>query len=121
RSDQARFFVINMHDGSVKKYHTTHGSGSDPGNTGYAKLFGNEIGSNMSSLGIIRTAEVYEGAFGRSLRLDRLSLTNSNLRNRDIVIHYGKEIHEANVIQGLGGGCIMLDRSVRDHVIDEIR
>lgn len=121
RSDHSRFYLINMTDGSVEKYHTTHGIGSDPKKTGYATMFGNVINSGMSSLGFIRTAEVYSGKYKVSIRLDGLSDTNSNIRERAIVFHGWNGVHEADVIQGWSWGCITLDWKVKDAVLDKIK
>ena len=121
RSNISRFFLINMETGAVEKYHTTHGINSDKENDGYAKTFGNVINSGKSSLGFVRTAEVYEGKFKRSVRLDGLSTTNSNIRDRAIVFHGWDKVHEANVIQGLSWGCITLDWTVKDGVLDKIK
>jgi len=120
RSDKFRFFVINMETGKVEKFHTTHGVGSDKNKNGYAERFGNVINSGASSLGFIRTAEIYSGKFKRSVRLDGLSTTNSNVRERAVVLHGWDDAHEANVIQGLSWGCPALDWAVKDGVIDKV-
>lgn len=119
RSDAYRFFLIDMTTGEVTKYHTTHGQGSDVDN--YARKFSNILNSGMSSLGFIRTAEVYDGDFRRSLRLDGLSDTNSEIRDRAVVFHGYDGAHEANVIQGLTLGCIAMDWAVKDGVLDKIK
>jgi len=121
RSDKYRFYLVNMTDGSVEKYHTTHGTGSDPKNTGTATIFGNIINSGESSLGYIRTAEVYSGTYKTAVRLDGLSDTNSNIRDRAVVFHGWNGVHEANVKQGLTWGCITLDWKVKDAVLDKIK
>ena len=121
RSDKFRFFLINMADGSVERYHTTHGTGSDPRKIGFAELFGNVINSGKSSLGFIRTAKVYTGRFHRAVRLDGLSKTNSNIRDRAFIVHGWDHVHEANVIEGLSWGCITLDWKIKDAVIDKIK
>jgi hypothetical protein len=41
----------------------------------------------MSSLGVYKTAETYNGKHGLSLRLDGLSPTNSKARERAVVVH----------------------------------
>jgi len=119
RSDHYRFYLVNLKDGSVERFHTTHGIHSDE--NGYAKYFSNIINSGQSSLGYVRTAEVYNGKFKRSLRLDGLSSTNSNIRDRAVVFHGWNKVKEANVIQGLSWGCITLDYSVKDGVLDKIK
>jgi hypothetical protein len=121
RSDAYRFFLVNLTDGSVEKYHTTHGVGSDTDNDGYAEQFGNVEGSGKSSLGFVRTAEVYTGTYQVSVRLDGLSDTNSNIRERAVVFHGWDKTHEANVIQGLSWGCITLDYAVKDGVLQKIK
>lgn len=121
RSDQYRFFLVDMNTGSVEKYRTTHGHGSDQNRDAYAERFLNVVNSGASSLGFIRTSEVYWGKFKRSVRLDGLSSTNSKVRERAIVLHGWDNAHERNVIQGLSWGCPALDWSVKDPVIDKVR
>ena len=113
-------FIVNLVDGSVARYHTAHGAGSVLTNPGYARKFSNENNSAKSSLGFARTAEIYEGSQKRSLKLDGLSPTDSNLRMRGIIVHGADQVKEANVVQGVGAGCIMLDWKIRDEVIDKI-
>jgi hypothetical protein len=121
KSDEARFFVVNLETGAVEKYHTSHGSGSDKDDDGIAEAFSNIPQSKMSSLGFVRTAEIYSGQFKRSLRLDGLSTTNSMLRRRAIIVHGWDEVHEANIKQGLSAGCPALDWAVKETVIDKIK
>lgn len=120
RSDKQRFFVINMATGEVDKHWTIHGWGSDKNEDGYAESFGNVVNSGKSSLGFIRTAEIYSGTFKRAVRLDGLSASNSNVRERAIVLHGWDDAHEKPVIQGLGWGCPALDWSIKDDVIDKV-
>jgi hypothetical protein len=121
RSDHYRLFVVHMQDGSVEKYHTTHGLGSDPQKTGTAIQFGNVINSGMSSLGYARMSEAYSGTYGESVRLDGLSTTNSNMRDRAVVFHGWVGVEEANVIEGWSQGCVTLDYKVKDGVLAEVR
>src|SRR5665213_1519758 len=121
RSDAYRLYIVNMTDGSVEEFHTTHGVNSDPNSDGMATVFGNVINSGMSSLGFVRTAEVYTGTYKRALRIDGLSKTNSNIRDRAVVFHGWDGVHEANVIQGMSHGCITLDWTVKDAAIDKIK
>jgi len=120
KSDRQRFFVVNMATGTVQKFWTIHGLGSDKNDDGFAERFSNVINSGTSSLGFIRTAEIYSGKFKRSVRLDGLSTTNSNVRERAIVLHGFDGAHERPVIQGLGWGCPALDWTVKDGVIDKV-
>ncbi|MBX3020055.1 MAG: murein L,D-transpeptidase catalytic domain family protein [Bdellovibrionales bacterium] len=121
RSDKARLFLINIKTGEVKKYHTSHGINSDKNKNGYAESFGNVINSGKSSLGFARVSEVYSGKFGRSIRLDGLSSTNSNIRARAVVFHGWEKTYERDTLQGLSWGCITMDYDVRDEVLDKIK
>ena len=122
RSDKYRLFVVDLKTGRVEKYHTTHGLNSDRSpRDGFAESFGNVVNSGKSSLGPVRTAEVYYGKFKRAVRLDGLGTANSNLRRRAVVMHGWDRVHERNVIQGLSWGCITLDWNVRDGVLDKIK
>lgn len=121
RSNLYRFFLVDLKTGAVTRFRTTHGAGSDANNDGYAESFGNVEGSSKSSLGFARTAEVYSGNFGRSLRLDGLSSTNSNIRRRAVVFHGWDYVKEANVLQGLSKGCITMDWNYKDSVLEKIK
>lgn len=121
RSDKQRFFMINLTTGEVEKFRTTHGHGSDKDRNGYAERFTNIVNSGASSIGFIRTGEVYWGKFKRSVRLDGLSSTNSRVRERAIVLHGWDNAHERPVIQGLSWGCPALDWTVKDGVIDKVK
>lgn len=121
RSNLQRFFLVNLQSGEVEKYRTTHGINSDKNRDGFAESFGNTNGSGKSSLGFVRTAEVYNGKFKRSVRLDGLSSTNSNIRERAIVFHGWDGVKEEDRIQGLSWGCITLDWKIKDEVLDKIK
>ena len=84
-SGKRRFYIVDMNTGRVERHVVAHGSGSDPDNDGLATAFSNRDGSLQSSLGYYVTAETYSGKWGRSLRLDGLSSTNSNVRSRAVV------------------------------------
>ena len=120
-SDRARLFIVNLTTGGVSSYHTTHGLNSDPNDTGYAQIFGNEMQSGKTSIGFFKTAEVYSGAFGRSMRIDGLSSTNSNVRARAIVFHASAGTFERDVKQERSFGCFTLDATIRDAVINKIK
>ena len=121
RSNKQRFFLIDMASGEVIKHWTTHGLNSDKNKDGLAEIFGNVNGSGKSSLGFVRTAEVYHGKFKRSIRLDGLESSNSNIRRRAIVFHGWDGVKEEPRIQGLSWGCITLDWNVKDGVLDKIK
>ncbi|MFA5161697.1 MAG: murein L,D-transpeptidase catalytic domain family protein [Elusimicrobiales bacterium] len=119
-SSEARLYMVDMDLGSVKALHVAHGSGSDPGNTGYAKYFSNTPDSNMSSLGFYLTAETYSGKHGYSLRLDGLSATNSNVRGRAVVVHGASYVQERSVRPGRSWGCFAVSESVSDFVVKKL-
>ena len=89
RSDEPRFYVLNLRDGSVRNLITSHGKGSDPDQTGRAVRVSNVVGSLASSTGAYVTGEEYDSPahLSRAVRLDGLDPTNSNVRCRCIVIH----------------------------------
>jgi hypothetical protein len=93
---------------------------SDPNHTGYATTFSNVSGSNMSSLGFAITGAVYYGAHGRSLRLEGLSSTNSNMFDRAIVVHRADYVSEDFAKQGRSLGCFVFDPDFTDEIIDKI-
>ncbi len=120
-SGKQRFFVLDMTSGAVSPYVVAHGSGSDPDDTGIPTRFSNTPDSNMSSLGFYVTAETYDGKHGRSLRLDGVSSTDSNVRARAIVVHGASYVSEGRSKQGRSWGCFALPENEKDHVIDMIR
>jgi hypothetical protein len=94
-----RLFIIDMSSGEVEAMRVAHGTGSDPDSDGMPDVFGNKPKSKMSSLGFYRTADVYYGKFGKAMRLDGLSKSNSNARARHIVVHgYGGVLDTGNFI-----------------------
>ena len=120
-SGKDRLFVVNLTSGAVAAHVVAHGSGSDPGNTGYATRFSNVNNSNESSLGYYLTGETYNGKHGNSLRLDGLSPTNSNARMRAVVMHGADYVSEGRSRQGRSWGCLALPTSDKDAVIAKLK
>jgi hypothetical protein len=120
-SGKKRLFLIDMRSGSVDAHVVAHGSGSDPGHTGYVQRFSNTSGSNASSNGYYLTAETYNGNNGRSLRLDGVSSTNSRARARAVVMHAASYVEEGRSKQGRSWGCPAVTHEARDEIIDRIR
>ncbi len=107
-SKTPRFHLLDMAGGTVTSLLVSHGRGSDPGNSGWVKAFSNDFGSNASSEGAFKTAELYSGKHGRSMRLDGLDPGNSNARGRAIVIHSAWYVNPAMAAGGRIGrseGC----------------
>lgn len=121
KSNRRRFFLLDLKTGQVSAHLTSHGVGSDTNNDGLAERFSNTPDSKMSSLGVYRTKNVYQGKYGRSLRLDGLSSTNSNAYARAIVIHGAPYVREDLSSAGRSWGCPALDHSVVQSVIDKIK
>lgn len=91
-----------------------------------ATAFSNVAESNMSSLGLYRTAEAYIGKHGYSLRLDGLDRGfNDRARDRAIVIHGADYVSEAiTKAQGRLGrslGCPAVRPAVSRELIDAVK
>ena len=86
-SHAPRFYVVTLADGSARSHLVAHGRGSDPSHTGWLERFSNEPHSNATSSGAYRTASLYTGAHGHSIRLEGLDTSNSNVLSRGIVVH----------------------------------
>lgn len=119
-SSKERFYLIDMNSGNVESYLTANGKNSDPDFDGYATRFSNKPNSEMSSQGFYLTAETYIGHNGLSLALDGLSPTNSNARNRSIVIHGASYVTPGDLI-GRSWGCPALDLRYYQEVINLIQ
>ncbi len=123
-SKNKRLWVIDMQDLKVVlQSYVAHGR-----NTGqeYASVFSNKIDSHMSSLGFYKTAEVYHGRNGLSLRLDGLEKgINDNARVRAIVIH-GADYASESLVKSQGRlgrsfGCPAVPMEVNKKLIDLIK
>jgi hypothetical protein len=125
-SSVARWYFIDMKTGEVTPRHTSHGIGSDPTTkknphgTGYAQKFSNIENSNMSSIGFYLASDIYNGEHGPSVHLDGLSDTNSNARERAIVVHQADYVIEQNKLQGRSDGCFAIAPSEHDAVVSAI-
>ena len=86
-SSKPRFYIVDLDTRTATALRVTHGSGSDPDHDGYLDRFSDVDGSSATSRGAYRTAEVYDGKYGRAERLDGLDASNRTARARAIVIH----------------------------------
>jgi hypothetical protein len=123
-STEKRMWVYDLrsHDLLFDEW-VSHGRGS--GKT-MATAFSNTPESNMSSLGLFRTAEAYEGHNGYSLRLDGLEPgINDNARDRAIVIHGAPYVNPAMArAQGYLGrslGCPAVRPAIAHALIDAVK
>lgn len=115
-----RWHFIDMKTGAVDSVHVAHGKKSETTVRGMATEFSNDDGSNMSSLGFYKGAEVYKGANeGDSLKLDGLSPTNSNARARYIVVHGAAYVTSSGA--GRSEGCPAVSHADRQRVIHRIK
>lgn len=90
-----------------------HGSGSDPTRFGIPTRFSDTPDSHMTSLGLYRIAEAYEGKYGLSRRLDGLFPGfNANARHRAVVLHPSAYVSEWGV--GRSQGCPAVNQSAMD-------
>ncbi len=120
-SSKSRFFIIGVKDSSVKAVHVAHGSGSDPDNDGYATFFSNRPQSKASSVGFYLTGSVYEGKYGKSLKLHGLSSTNSNVFERAVVLHPSAYVREANAKAGRSWGCLAVSFETVTDIISKLK
>ncbi len=87
-SSQPRLFRLDLTTGEAKAYRTAHGRGSDPAHTGFAQRFSNVPDSNASSVGAYLTVGQSSGPkHGPNVLLDGLDPTNSQVRDRAIIVH----------------------------------
>lgn len=120
-SHKKRLFIVNLKTGAVEARLTTHGKGSDPRHSGYAKKFSNKHGSNATSVGFYRTLGMYRGNNGPSLKLQGLSNSNSEALRRAIVMHKAKYVSERGGRAGRSYGCFALDPSIFTAAMNKIK
>lgn len=87
-SGDERLFEVDLYSGHVTAFRTSHGRGSDPQHSGFARDFSNTPDSHMSSLGAYATAGPGWGPQqGPNVLLDGLEYSNDRARDRAIIIH----------------------------------
>lgn len=110
-STQKRLFLLNLKEGTVERFYTTHGR-----NTGQNTplRFSNRSGSKQSSLGLYLAGEAYIGRYGKSMKLHGLDSSNSRAAERDIVMHpadyASEEFLRTNGRLGLSWGCTAVQK-----------
>ena len=124
-SANKRLYVFDTQEEEVTQYYVAHGKGSDPDHNGIADIFSNVDDSHCSSLGIYRCSEPYEGEHELSLRLDGLESTNSQARDRTIVLHTAWYVSDdfirENKKLGRSWGCFVVQEPVRNTLIDQLK
>lgn len=91
-----------------------------------AMWFSDEPGSKMSSLGLYRTAETYQGEHGLGLRLDGLERGfNENARDRAIVMHGAPYVSRKSIARlghlGRSWGCPAVSRDALHRIVSRIQ
>ncbi|WP_281380551.1 murein L,D-transpeptidase catalytic domain-containing protein [Brevundimonas variabilis] len=87
-SGEPRLYEVDLLQGEVVAFRTTHGRGSDPTHSGFARDFSNTPDSFMSSLGAYATAGPGWGTLqGPNVLLDGLEYSNDRARERAIIVH----------------------------------
>ena len=123
-SAEPRFHVVHLPSGNVESYRVAHGSGSDPGHTGFLDHFSNRPGSEATSSGAYTTAETYHGKYGLSMKVNGLDWTNNNAMSRAIVIHnawYAEpEMVEIHGKLGRSQGCFAFSRKDQWNVMQRL-
>lgn len=121
-SNEPRLFLVDLERNIVAAYRVTHGKGSDPAHTGRLQSFSSRDGSEATSRGAFRTAELYVGQHGRSMRLDGLDPDNATARTRAIVVHAAAYAEPSVVVaqgrMGRSQGCFALASADLGPVID---
>lgn len=127
-STQPRLFTFSLATGDLLFNElVTHGeASSSPTNPAMVAQMSNTNGSHMSSVGLMRAAETYQGSNGYSMRLDGLEPGfNDAVRPRAIVMHeatYATQAFvNANGYLGRSWGCPAVDPQVNAQLIDTIK
>ena len=122
-ANRNRFFLIDLNQKKIShKSVVAHGRNSGGE---YARSFSNQAGSFKSSIGFYKTAETYQGKHGLSLRLDGLEYSNSNARERAIVIHAADYVSQSfiknNGRLGRSLGCPSLPERDYEKIVQKIQ
>jgi hypothetical protein len=123
-STQPRMWVYDLRSHALLFHElVSHGRGSG---TTMSTSFSNAPESNKTSLGLFRTAEVYVGHNGYSLRLDGLERgVNDRARDRAIVIHGAPYVNaataKANGYLGRSLGCPAVRPEIARKLIDTVK
>lgn len=119
---QPRLHLVEMKSKAVSSHLVAHGRGSDPSHSGWLRLFSNESGSNATSKGAYRTAALYDGKYGRSMRLVGLEADNSNAESRAIVVHpawyVGDDMLKKYGKLGRSEGCFAVAQTDLSQILD---
>ncbi|TLU86194.1 MAG: murein L,D-transpeptidase catalytic domain family protein [Chlorobium sp.] len=120
-----RMAVVDLKNGNRSYYRIAHGR-----KTGmlYPAAFSNVRESNMSSLGLYKVLDVYNGDHGKAMRLEGLDpAVNDSAFVRDIVLHSADYVSQGYILLNLltlngpmigrSNGCFVVSPSDIDEVI----
>ncbi len=120
-----RMAVVDLKNGNRSFYRVAHGR-----KTGmlYPAAFSNVRESNMSSLGLYKVLETYNGDHGKAMRLEGLDpAVNDSAFVRDIVLHSADYVSQGYILLNLltlngpmigrSNGCFVVSPSDIDEVI----
>jgi L,D-transpeptidase catalytic domain len=123
-STEPRLFVVDVASSRVLfREHVAHGRGSGENAT---ERFSNLPQSHMTSLGVFRAGDAYNGAHGLSLHLEGLEPEfNDRARERAIVMHGADYVSAAMIASqgrlGRSWGCPAVRPAIAKALIDAIR
>ena len=123
-SSEKRLYVIDLVEKTIV-FNSLVSHGRNSGGL-MAETFSNVNSSYQSSLGFYKTAETYSGKFDYAMRLDGLEASNSNARERAIVVHgadYATEVFlkRNNGVLGRSLGCPALPKELARDYIDLVK
>lgn len=119
-SSKRRFFLFDLVSGKMETHNVAHGSGSDPGATGYARYFSNAGNSDKTSIGAYKTVGTYVGKHGLQMRLDGLESTNDRALSRGIVLHGASYVSDGGHA-GRSWGCPAVDPRAIKSLISRLK
>jgi hypothetical protein len=97
-----RCWVIGYEDGKIRfRGLVSHGSGKDNWLPTGTRMYSNDKGSLLSSLGKYKTGNSYQGTYGLAYKLYGLDPSNSNAYSRAIVMHAHKSIPDIQSTKAL--------------------
>jgi len=108
-SRSPRLHLVDFGSGQVESLLVAHGIGSDPAHTGWLHRFSNDMNADCTSEGAYLTSDYYVCQHGQAMRLKGLDASNSNVEERQVVVHkawyVSQEIVRDHGMLGRSQGC----------------
>lgn len=126
-SNEKRLYVIDVATKQILYSHyVAHGTASTCQNDiSRACQFSNVVGSRKSSLGAMKTGNIYYGKYGKSLKLIGLDESNNLVFKRFIVMHPSAyvtaEYIRKNGYAGRSWGCLAISPDESDQLIEQLK